>query len=94
MFTTNVVDGTGPIWLDNVYCVGNELLFDRCFHSKFGVTNCLHFDDVGVRCTDLGKFAIASIQYTYVELQKKNGTAYYNVSLYITLAFHCSKFAN
>ena len=45
-----VFDGTGPIWLNNVNCDGNEdSLFD-CNDNTFGNHNCEHFEDVGVTC--------------------------------------------
>ena len=43
-------DGTGPIWLDNVQCRGNETRLIDCPASPLGVHNCRHSDDVGVLC--------------------------------------------
>ena len=43
--------GSGPIWLDNVACIGNELILASCGHLGFNITrNCNHFEDAGVRC--------------------------------------------
>ena len=42
--------GTGQIWLDELQCVGNEASIEQCLHSGFGVHNCFHSDDVGVKC--------------------------------------------
>ena len=42
--------GTGEIWLDELQCVGNEASIEECLHSGFGVHNCFHSDDVGVKC--------------------------------------------
>ncbi|KAL5012785.1 hypothetical protein ScPMuIL_011336, partial [Solemya velum] len=44
--------GTGPIWLDNVVCTGNETNIDQCNHRPFGVNSCTHAKDVGVVCTN------------------------------------------
>ena len=45
-----VPDGAGQIWLDNIACTGIEdTLFD-CPANAFGVHNCAHSDDAGVRC--------------------------------------------
>ena len=43
-------DGSGPIWYDNVDCVGNETNITQCSHSGIGVHNCNHSQDAGVVC--------------------------------------------
>lgn len=42
--------GKGQIWLDQVKCQGNESGIDQCTHWQWGEHNCLHTEDVGVRC--------------------------------------------
>ena len=44
-------DGSGPIWLDNLHCVGSETTLFDCPHSGFGIHNCQHNEDAGVQCT-------------------------------------------
>lgn len=46
----NGTSGTGPIFLDELNCIGNEPTLRRCHHSPFGRHNCTHSEDVGVRC--------------------------------------------
>uniref|UniRef100_A0A674ML82 Deleted in malignant brain tumors 1 protein-like n=1 Tax=Takifugu rubripes TaxID=31033 RepID=A0A674ML82_TAKRU len=42
--------GTGPIWLDDVQCFGNEPALTECRHSGVGNHNCAHSEDAGVVC--------------------------------------------
>jgi deleted-in-malignant-brain-tumors protein 1 len=50
-----VSDGTGPIWLHDVACIGNELNVTSCSHGKWGNANCNHSEDAGVECSSTGK---------------------------------------
>ncbi|CAL8317047.1 unnamed protein product [Gadus morhua 'NCC'] len=42
--------GTGPIWLDDVNCGGNETSITDCEHQGFGSQNCNHAQDAGIIC--------------------------------------------
>jgi hypothetical protein len=44
-------NGFGPIWLDEVTCLGTENALSDCSHNGFGQHNCAHSEDVGIRCT-------------------------------------------
>lgn len=42
--------GTGPIWLDNLLCYGNETNLLNCAYKKLGIHDCIHAEDVGIGC--------------------------------------------
>ena len=42
--------GTGPIYLDNVRCFGNEASLLNCPHRGIGRHSCGHYEDAGVIC--------------------------------------------
>ena len=42
--------GTGPIWLDNMKCIGSELSLFNCTANQLGIHNCGHEEEAGVEC--------------------------------------------
>ena len=48
--------GTGPIWLDNMGCSGDEERIQDCKHNGFNIQNCHHGEDAGVICHGAYKF--------------------------------------
>ena len=42
--------GTGPIWLYDVNCVGTESTIENCSHRRWGFRRCRHYEDAGVNC--------------------------------------------
>ena len=43
--------GAGPIWLDNVQCLGNESNLFACMHNGIGSHSCKHEEDASVECS-------------------------------------------
>jgi len=42
--------GTGPIWLDNVHCFGNESDLFLCGHNGINNHDCMHNKDASTEC--------------------------------------------
>ncbi len=42
--------GTGIVWMDDVYCLGNESSLLGCSYSGLKQHNCQHSEDAGVTC--------------------------------------------
>ena len=43
-------EGTGPIWLDNLQCLGTELDVFACVHNGIGEHDCDHNEDASAEC--------------------------------------------
>ena len=48
-------EGCGPIFLDDLSCVGDENTLDACYHLSVGTHNCEHSEDVAVSCNTGGE---------------------------------------
>lgn len=47
---TEIPQGTGPIHLDDLLCLGTESRLVDCPSRPLGEHNCSHFEDVGISC--------------------------------------------
>ena len=57
--STHYGEGSGQIWLNNVSCVSNESNIVNCSHGGWGIHDCFHSKDAGVKCaTSNGNLAI------------------------------------
>ena len=56
---TNVPGGYGYILLDEVQCRGNESNLSECSHAGIKNNNCIHRDDIRVKC---GKMIRTSVE--------------------------------
>lgn len=48
--TFNSAPGSGPIWLDDLACTGQESDVFDCASAGIGRNNCQHTEDAGVQC--------------------------------------------
>ncbi len=55
---SDVPDGTGQIWLENVGCTGIEDSLINCTHRGWGYHSCRHYEDAGVQCSSTGKLIL------------------------------------
>nr|XP_033817435.1 deleted in malignant brain tumors 1 protein-like [Geotrypetes seraphini] len=46
-------EGSGPIWLDDIKCTGNESHLGQCETETWEKHNCFHSEDAGVICSDV-----------------------------------------
>ncbi|XP_065588250.1 scavenger receptor cysteine-rich domain-containing group B protein [Cyrtonyx montezumae] len=51
--------GSGPIFLDNVDCKGQEAALSECWSHGWGIHNCYHYEDVAVVCNELSPTSVS-----------------------------------
>ena len=50
--------GTGPIWLDNLSCLGTEPDLFTCGGNQIGSHNCGHSEDASAECLSMYKMSV------------------------------------
>ena len=58
--------GTGPLYLDNVQCLGTEEHILDCPSSASGLRFCAHFEDAGVQCAGILPLLCVCLYNVYV----------------------------
>lgn len=56
-------EGTGPVFLENLGCSGNEKHLDSCSASGLFSTSCRHSHDVGVACLSKYILCLISVEF-------------------------------
>lgn len=65
--------GSGPVWLSQVDCLGNETKLSHCIHNEAGnVGNCSHKQVAGVQCNGIGKWMCMYFEYYTVPIAFKH----------------------
>ena len=61
---TKFGSSTGPVWLSQIGCLGNENKLSQCVHNGVGnIGNCTHAQDVGVVCSENGMLGASYCSY-------------------------------
>ncbi|MBN3300214.1 WC11 protein, partial [Amia calva] len=56
-------EGSGPVWLDDVTCGGNETTLWECPRASWKRRNCGHKEDAGAVCSEHKELRLVSAEY-------------------------------
>ncbi|ELT95810.1 hypothetical protein CAPTEDRAFT_171985, partial [Capitella teleta] len=59
--SAEIEEGSGQIWLDEVQCSGEEESIAMCPHLEWGNTDCVHGEDVEIKCYAEGEIVTPNV---------------------------------
>lgn len=63
--------GSGPIWLDNMFCGGYEASPFHCSKNPIGKHDCRHYEDTGIECNGMCQ----SCKSNYIKVNNRHQSA-------------------
>ncbi|XP_072027048.1 scavenger receptor cysteine-rich domain-containing protein DMBT1-like [Amphiura filiformis] len=54
LYKSDTEDRIVKMWLDNIECVGSEVMLAACSHSQWGMVGCSSDREAGVKCAESG----------------------------------------
>uniref|UniRef100_A0A493T2K7 Soluble scavenger receptor cysteine-rich domain-containing protein SSC5D n=1 Tax=Anas platyrhynchos platyrhynchos TaxID=8840 RepID=A0A493T2K7_ANAPP len=75
-------EGSDPIWLDDVNCIGTEAVLSECQFQPWGSHNCRHGEDAGVVCSGNSCLSLSGVH--------KHGNKIFIFSKRTFLSLSCS----